>query len=243
MENKRDALLAGFKAILPILLGMTPFAVIAGVSAVETGLSPIEGIGMSLIVFAGAAQLAGLQLLGQGAVWWVIVMTALIINVRFMLYSASLGPHFEKATLKWKAFLAYFLTDQAYAVSIVEFEEERVPIDLRKWFYFGAGVTAWIIWIIGTAVGALLGAGVPESWQLEFAIPLTFIALLVPAIKNRAMLTAALVSGVLVLLGGGLPYNLGLPLAVVVSIGVGVWLEGRMGMRRWGEGEQGGVGD
>ena len=89
---------------------------------------------MSLIVFAGASQLAGLQLLGQGAVWWVIVLTAWIINVRFMLYSASLSPHLEKVPLKGKMPLAYLLTDQAYAVSIVEFEEERVPVGLRHWF-------------------------------------------------------------------------------------------------------------
>lgn len=239
MENRQDAFWAGFKAILPILLGTGPFAVIAGIAAVETGLLPVEGVGMSLIVFAGAAQLAGLQLIGQGAVWWVIVMTAWIINVRFMLYSASLGPHFEKLPLKWKIPLAHLITDQAYAVSIVEFEEGRVPIGLRHWFFFGAAITAWATWQMGTAVGALLGAGVPESWQLDFMVPLTFIALLVLAIRNRVMLGAALVSGVLGVMGNGLPFNLGLPLAVGFSIGVGVWMERRGEMRRRGAGVRG----
>ncbi len=225
MVNNRGAFLAGVKAVLPILLGTAPFAMIAGILAVETGLAPIEAIGMSLIVFAGTAQLAGLQLIGQGAVWWVIVMTAWIINVRFMLYSASLGPYFSKLPLKWKVPLAHLQTDQAFAVSIAEFDEERLPEPLRHWFFFGAAITAWVTWQTGTAVGAFLGAGVPESWQLDFAIPLTFIALLAMSIKNRAMLAAVLVSGVLILAGDGLPYNLGLPLAVVASIGFGVWLE------------------
>jgi 4-azaleucine resistance transporter AzlC len=202
-----------------------PFALIVGISAVGSGLSSVEGIGMSLVVFAGASQLAGLQLIAASASVVVIVFTVWVINVRFMLYSASLGVHFKDLPFPWKAGLAWLLTDQAYAVSIVEFENNP-DNPHKKWFYLGACVVMWAVYILGTAVGVLVGAQIPESWSLDFAIPLTFIALAIPAIKHRADLVAGVLAGGITTFGVGLPYNLGLPLGVLVGIGVGMLLEG-----------------
>ncbi|KAA3643161.1 MAG: branched-chain amino acid ABC transporter permease [Chloroflexi bacterium] len=214
----------GFRALSPIVIGVIPFAMIAGIAAIEVGLSPLEGQSMSLIVFAGAAQLAGMQLIDSGATPIVMILTVWIINLRFMLYSASLGQHFKNIKTIWKAILAFILTDQAYAVSILEFEKNAEKPH-KHWYYFGAAVLLWITWQLGTAAGLLLGTEVPESWSLDFAIPLTFIALLVPALKDRPAAFAALAAAVVVVLALGLPYNLGLPLAALAGIGVGMFTE------------------
>lgn len=209
----------------PILLGIVPFGLIAGISAVSVGLTPVHGVGMSILVFAGAAQLAALQLIGGDAPFLVVAATALIINARFVMYSASLAPHFHGASTGRKALLAYLLTDQAYAFSIRRYAERGEPISARLSYYFGAAITLWVTWQTATAVGAFLGASIPEAWSLDFAIPLVFIALLVPAIRDRADGAAAGVAAVLAVMLIGLPYNLGLPLAAAVGIVAGITVE------------------
>jgi 4-azaleucine resistance transporter AzlC len=226
MDNKISVspskqFVSGVKAISPILLGMIPFSMVAGIAAADIGLSPGYALAMSVMVFAGAAQLAALQLLSSGAPFWVIVMTAWMINLRFMLYSASIAPYLKRLPTRWKTLLAYLLTDQAYAVSVIEFERHAV-FDNRHWFYFSASLMMWLVWQVGTLTGALLGSQLPESWSLDFAIPLVFIALVVPALKDRPAIAAAFVSGLVASLAAGLPFNLGLPVAVVLGILTGM---------------------
>lgn len=209
----------------PILLGVVPFGLIAGISAVSVGLTPMHGVGMSIMVFAGAAQLAALQLIGKSAPFLVVAATALIINARFVMYSASLAPHFQEASTGRKALLSYLLTDQAYAFSIRSYTERSESTSGRLSYYLGAALTLWITWQISTAIGAFLGTSIPESWSLDFAIPLVFIALLVPAVRGRSDATAAAVAGALAVLLVGLPFNLGLPLAATTGIIAGILAE------------------
>lgn len=225
MHNRRNAFLSGAKTIAPILLGVIPFALIAGVSAVEAGFSKYEALGMSTIVFAGAAQLAVVDLVGRHASVAVIVLTALIINLRFSMYSASLAPHFSGLSLCRRALLAYLLTDQAYAVSITAYYGNQHSH--KQWFFFGAALIMWGVWQAGNAVGIFLGANIPQSWSLDFAVPLTFLALLFPAITNRPSLIAAAIAGVLALIGHSLPYNSGLVLAAAGGIAAGSLAEWR----------------
>jgi len=209
----------------PILLGIVPFGLIAGISAVSVGLTPVHGVGMSILVFAGAAQLAALQLIGRDAPFLVVAATALIINARFVMYSASLAPHFQGVSTGRKALLAYLLTDQAYAFSIRRYAEHGGSVTARFSYYLGAASTLWVTWQISTAAGAFLGASVPQAWSLDFAIPLVFIALLIPAIRDRADGAAAGVAAVLAVMLIGLPYNLGLPLAAATGIVAGITVE------------------
>jgi 4-azaleucine resistance transporter AzlC len=209
----------------PILLGVVPFGLIAGISAVAVGLTPFHGVGMSILVFAGASQLAALQLIGSNAPFLVVAATALIINARFVMYSASLARHFEQASTGRKAVLSYLLTDQAYAFSIRRYDERSEAVANRLSYYLGAALTLWVTWQISTAIGAFLGTSIPESWSLDFAIPLVFIALLIPAIRDRADGLAAAIAGALAVLLIGLPYNLGLPLAATTGIIAGIVLE------------------
>ncbi len=223
----RRATLAGIRAVVPILPGVVPFALIAGFAGVEAGVSRIQAVAMSLIVFAGAAQIAALDLIGSDAAIVVVVATALIINARFVMYSASLAPHVAGSPLRARGLAAYLLTDQIYAVSIIRFGETREPVRERLAFYLGGGATLWVTWQAGTVVGALGGGAVPESWSLDFAIPLVFIALLVPALRSRHDHVAAVVGGVVAVAAGGLRFNSGLLLAAAAGIVAGYVAAGR----------------
>jgi 4-azaleucine resistance transporter AzlC len=223
----RSALFDGSRNMVPILLGIVPFGLIAGITAISVGLEPVHGVAMSVIVFAGAAQLAALDLIGKNAPLAVVAATALIINARMVMYSASLAPYFGNTRPAGKALAAYLLTDQAYAFSIRRFVDRDESTATRLSYYLGAGATLWVTWQISTVVGALVGASIPAPWSLDFAVPLVFIALLVPAIRDRADGTAAAVAAGLSVVLASLPYNLGLPLATLAGIGAGVFAERR----------------
>ena len=215
--------ITGARDSLPILLGVVPFAMICSVAAVSVGMTPLEAMGMSFIVFAGASQLAVLQLLGEGAVWLVMILTAWIINLRFTMYSATLAPYLQKEPLVRKAPFAYILSDQAFGVTMAHFAND-LPSN-PAWYYYGAATAIWIAWQISSITGALLGTLVPESWGLDFAFPLSFMALMFAALKDRPAVLAALVGGMSAILAKGLPYNLGLVLAALLGIGAGVLAE------------------
>ncbi|WP_048076743.1 AzlC family ABC transporter permease, partial [Halorubrum sp. AJ67] len=157
------------------MLGIAPFALVAGIAAVDAGLGLAEAVGMSVIVFAGASQLAALELLGENAPLAVVVGTAAVINLRMLMYSASIAPHFADYGRRLRAGLAYLLTDQAYALSVAEFDEN--PERSRWRYYLGAAASLWIVWQVGTVAGVVLGANVPDAWGLTFAVPLVFLAL------------------------------------------------------------------
>lgn len=223
MSPPRVAALAGIKATLPLLLGVIPFGLIYGVSAAQVGLSMGETGGLSVVVFAGASQLAMLQLFADEAAVPVLIATGLVINLRLAMYSASIAPHLQHLPVLKRLGLAYLLTDQAYALAIHRYTEQ--PTDHRAAFFLGAAVPFWLTWQTCSLLGFRLGTSVPAHWHLDFAIPLTFIALLVPTLKSRSSVLTALVSGSVALGATVLPYNLGLIVAAVVGIAAGLLLE------------------
>jgi predicted branched-subunit amino acid permease len=237
--------LRGFKAELPILIGVLPFGMINGVLALQAGLIHLQAQAMSAIVFAGSSQIVLSQLIRFGAPGLVMVLTVAIINLRHMLYSASLAPYFQRLRPVWKILLSYLLTDEAYAVTIVYFQEldrdlnarlssvslagqvSSSESDSRHWFMFGAGLALWSCWQLSTLVGISLGEVVPQSWSLDFTLALTFIALVVPNLKDRASIIAALSAGAVAIYAFAVPYKLGLILAALVGIACGMLVEGR----------------
>ena len=218
----RASLLAGAAAAAPILPGILPFGLIAGFAAVDAGLSIAQASGFSVLIFAGASQLAAIDLIRQDAAFAVVVATALVINARFLMYSASLAPHFKELGASAKSLIAYVLTDQAYAFSIFHFDRHRPALSNRVAFYLGAGFTLWTTWQTATIIGAALGTEVPAGLSLEFAIPLVFMALLVPAIVDRPAAVAALTSGVIAVAAAPLEFNVGLLLAAAGGIVAGL---------------------
>jgi len=227
----RQEFFSGVQAELPLLVGVFPFGMIYGVLALAAGMPPALAQAMSAVVFAGSSQFLAVNLIAGGAPGLVIILTIVVVNLRHALYSASVAPHLRRLSPLWKLLLAYLLTDEAYAVAITHYIEPAETTALpanRHWYFLGAGLTLWTAWQVSTALGIFLGAQVPESWSLDFTLALTFIALLVPNIKDKAGGLAALSAGVTAVLASGLPYKLGLIVAALVGILVGLWSE-----RRW----------
>ena len=216
----------GIKGELPILLGVTPFGMIYGVLATSAGLSQWDAMAMSSIVFAGSSQFMLVQLVSLGTPILMMIITGFVINLRHALYSASVAPYTKHLSTLWKLILSYFLTDEAYAVTIMHYQEDT-PIKHKHWFFLGAGLALWTCWQISTAAGLFLGAQIPPSWGLDFTLALTFIALAVPAITDNASFFAAVSAGITALLTRGLPYKLNLIAAAVVGVAVGVWRDQR----------------
>lgn len=221
-------LLTGCRDELPILLGVVPFGMIYGILALDAGLSPAAAQSMSSVVFAGSAQLVTAQLWREAVPGAVIVLTVFVVNLRHALYSASLAPYLKHLGPAWKGLLAYLLTDEAYAVAVTRFvrDEDRPDVaPFRHWYLFGAGFTLWLSWQLSTAAGVFLGGVVPRSWSLEFTLPLTFIALVFPGLKDRGAISAAAAAGLLAVVAAGLPFKLGLVAAAIAGILVGLVVE------------------
>ena len=212
----------GCRAVSPLLPGVLPFAMIAGTTAIQLNMSLFAALSLSWIVFAGASQLAILAMLETQAPGFVVILTALAINLRFSMYSATLAPHLKELGGRKKALFAYLLTDQAFLLSLQQYENKAVQPHA---FYLGAATTLWLIWQLGTATGVALGRGLPEIWSLDFAVPLSFLALLVPAIKNKAGLAAALTAGITILWTRHLPLQLGLIAATILGVAAGVFYD------------------
>lgn len=223
---KRQEFLNGIKGELPILLGVAPFAMIYGVLATSAGLTSLDAQAMSAVIFAGSSQFMLVQLINLGAPTLVLILSGFIINLRHALYSASIAPYTKHLSSLWKAILSYILTDEAYAVVIMHYRKEE-DSGYKHWYFLGAGLVLWACWQLSTAAGIFLGAQVPPSWGLDITLALTFIALVVPAINDKPTMLAALSAGTIALLARGLPYKLGLIVAAVVGIAVGLWSEER----------------
>jgi len=219
---------AGARASAPVLLGVFPFGVVTGVAMVAGGIPPLEAILMSFIAFAGASQLAATQLLGAAAPVAVILVTAFFINLRFVMYSASMRTFLAGLPLRWRLGLGYILSDNAYALCITRYTQH--PEDgNRHWYFLGAALPIWAAWQVATILGVVAGTSVPAAWKLDFAAPLAFIAMSVPLLRDRAMVAAALAAGITVVLAYALPMRLGLVLAAVAGILAGLLVETRTG--------------
>jgi 4-azaleucine resistance transporter AzlC len=220
-SNRRSGTIDGARAIGPLMIGVIPFGLVFGIVAAGSSVGSWLGGSTSVIIFAGAAQLATLQLIDAGVAGAVVIATALVINARHLMYSAALAPHFQEFPAIARFTLPYVMTDQAFAVSIVRYGEVTDPV-YKQWYFTGAGMTLWITWQISTVAGIVLGAQVPASWSLDFTIPLIFLVLLVPAIKSRTELIAALVGGGVAVAAAGAPYGLGLMIGAVSGVIAGV---------------------
>jgi predicted branched-subunit amino acid permease len=211
-----------------MLIGVAPFGLVVGATSVTDHFGTGAAVGLSTIVFAGASQLAVLQTLASGGSAIVAAIAAWTINLRILLYSASLAPELSHEATGRRLFAAYFLTDQAYAVSITRWKVEHSPPEGRLSFYMGAGVTLWIVWQIATVTGALVGSAVPADVPLDFAIPLVFLVLLIPTLVSIPAVVAAAAGGVAAVaaaeLGAG---GLSILVGAAAGIAAGVVAEAR----------------
>jgi 4-azaleucine resistance transporter AzlC len=224
----RGEFVLGLRDQVPILLAVIPFGLIFGALALAEGISPIAAQGFSLFVFAGSAQFIAVTLIGDGTPVAVAILTIAIVNLRHALYSATLGPYLAHLPRRWRWPLSWLLTDEAFATSVVHFRHRPGPH--RHWYLLGSGLALWTSWQASTAIGIALGAAIPPSWNLEFALPLTFIALLIPVLRDRPAWAAALSAGIVAVLLAFLPYKLGLLAGAASGIAAGLLFERRAGL-------------
>ncbi|MEL6958897.1 MAG: AzlC family ABC transporter permease [Pseudomonadota bacterium] len=224
--SERSWYWAGFREGLPFLLVVMPFGLLFGVISIEAGLTPLQTMAFSSVVFAGASQFAALQLMVDNAPVFIVLATALAVNLRMAMYSASLSLWLGKAPLWQRALVAYVNVDQSYAVSINRYEDQpELTLRQRIAFFFGAVSPVCPMWVVATALGVWLGAGIPDWMALDFAVPICFLAIIAPMMRTLAHMVAAVVSIVLALLLAGLPFNLGLLVAALVAMAVGARIE------------------
>jgi predicted branched-subunit amino acid permease len=217
----RTAFLEGVRDMLPAVVGMTPFGVVCGVGAISAGASPLAALAMSLIMFSGAAQIIAAQLLAAGAPLAVIVLSCFVVSLRFLMYSAALAPHLRPLDHRWRHLLAFLLTDQAFAASIGRFRDSD---DLRASasYFLGGGVALWVMWQAATVVGIFLGTVIPASWQLEFVVPLCFLSLLAPLLRDWPTLVVVAVSATAAVALDAMPMRLSMICAGLLGIVAGV---------------------
>ncbi|WP_339512970.1 AzlC family ABC transporter permease [Pseudomonas sp. RL_15y_Pfl2_60] len=218
----------GVRDMLPMLLGAMPFGIIYGSLAVAAGLSPWQTLAMSVFVFAGSAQFIAISLLSSGVGITVLLLTTFVVNLRHALYSASLQPFVRHLPTRWRMSLAFWLTDEAFAV--VQHRYALGDESLNKhWYFLGAALAMYSNWLLCTVIGLVFGQSVPNlaEWGLDFAMLATFIGIVVPMLRNRPQVAAALVAAAVALACHELPYKLGLMAAAFSGILVGVVLERR----------------
>ncbi len=224
--SRSQEFLHGCRDILPMIVGAVPFGIIFGTLSVGAGLTIWQTIGMSLLVFAGSAQFIAVTLITGGVGALVVLLTTFIVNLRHALYSAAMQPFVRHLPSRWRVPLAFWLTDEAFAV--IQHRYARDDGSPHKhWFFLGAALTMYLSWQLATLAGIAFGQAVPNvaKWGLDFAMIATFIGIAVPMIRTRPQLASALVAGVVALLTWELPYKLGLIAAALAGIVVGVWLE------------------
>ena len=222
----KSAFWLGFRDSAPFIVVVAPFALVFGVIATEAGLNLAEVMGFTILVIAGAAQLTALQLMTENAPTVVVLASALAVNLRMAMYSASLAPHLGKAPLWQRAFVAYFLVDQSYAVSSLRYDKAPEMSSAQKVaYFFGSVAPVAPVWYGFTLVGALVGQAIPPEFALDFAVPIAFLALIAPALRTPAHVAAAFVAIVGVLVFGWVPYNLGLLIAALLGMMAGAQVE------------------
>ncbi|MCL1629426.1 MULTISPECIES: AzlC family ABC transporter permease [Roseinatronobacter] len=225
----------GFRAGLPFLLVILPFGIVFGVVATEAGLNLSQTMGFSVFVIAGAAQFVAIQLMVENAPILIILATSLAVNLRMAMYSASLAPHLGPVPWWKRAVVAYFMVDQAYAASILKYEDSpQMPPRAKLAYYMGVITPVCPMWYVATYGGAVLGDVIPADLPIDFAVPITFLALIVPMLRSAAHVVAAVVSITGVLVFSFVPFNLGLLLAALLAMVAGAEVERRITKRNAG---------
>jgi predicted branched-subunit amino acid permease len=226
--DPKAAFWRGARNTLPFLIVVGPFALLFGVVGTEAGLSLVEVMSFSVLVIAGAAQFTAIQLMTDHAPTLIVILTALAVNLRTAMYSAALTPHLGGAPFRTRALAAYLIFDQPFAISIAEYEKrpEMTPAE-KLAFFFGTATPLVPVWYGATLAGALLGRGIPEEFALDFAVPITFLALVAPMLRTSAHVTAAGVSILASLAFSFIPYNGGLLIAAALAMMAGAEVERR----------------
>ncbi len=217
---------AGARATIPLIIGAIPFGLIFGTLAAASELSFGATVAMSAFVFAGSAQFIAIGMLAAGTTWPVVVLTTFVVNLRHILYATTLVPHVKRLSPAWQVPLAFWLTDETFAVVVNRYyQPDSSPC--KHWYYLGSAVAMYVNWQICTYLGLTVGQLIPNaaSWGLDFAMPVTFIGMIIPYLRNKPMWAAVIISGIVSVLAQPLPHKLGLMVAALAGIAGGLLVE------------------
>lgn len=216
----------GYRAVLPGLLALIVWGVVTGVAMVKSGLTEQTATVMSLLVYAGSAQLTALPLILSDAPLWLIFTAGLIVNLRFVIFGAALHPYFKNMAWPKRLALGYLSVDVAFVVFMPRFSDDPKKGTVEQhWFYAGALMSSWLAWQVSSLTGIALGAIVPTTWSLDFAAVLALIAMMMPLVSNRPILVSILVAAFVAWITQPWPLRLGLIAAVVAGSVAGMWAE------------------
>ncbi|MFN8372284.1 MAG: AzlC family ABC transporter permease [Anaerolineae bacterium] len=224
--SRRAEFWAGARDTFPLIVGAIPFGIIFGAVGVNSGLSPAATIAMSIFVFAGSAQFIGAGLAGQGVGIPIIILTTFVVNLRHALYSATLAPHVKQLSQKWLMPLGFWLTDETFAVVVTRYNRDDGS-PYKHWYHLGSSVSMYLNWQLCTLIGLIAGQSFQgiENLGLSFALVVTFIGLVVPAVRTRPVLVSVIVSGVVAILAYPMENKLGLIVAALSGVIAGVAAE------------------
>ncbi len=229
----RNAYLAGMRDGWPYIFMVVPFSILFGVVAIDAGLSLAQTIGFTVLVIAGAAQFAALQLMVENAAVPLVLLAALAVNLRMAMYSASLVPYLGAAPLWQRALVAYLNFDQTYMASVTRYEDRpEMSVQQRFLYFMGVATPIAPVWYAMTLVGAYAGAAIPDAWALDFVLPITFLAMVAPMLKSLAHVAAAVVSIAVALSLHWLPSGAGLLVAAFCAMSTGAVVETLMERRQ-----------
>lgn len=235
-EGLATVWVAGALRSIPFLIVMIPFGLVFGVASINAGLSFWQTVAFSTIVLAGASQITALQLMVDHAPLAIILLSAMAVNLRMAMYSASLVPWLGQASAGLRAVIAYVLIDQTFALSLARFEADpRMTLRQRVAYFFGTVTMLALPWPLFTALGATLGRTIPPQFALDFAVPITFLAMIAPSLRSVPHLAAAATGFTLALVFAWLPSGLGLIVAAAIAMMVGAEVERREARRKAGQ--------
>jgi len=237
-QARRAAWLDGLRVVAPALIALAAWGLVTGVATVKSGLTQWQALGMSLLMFAGSAQLAALPLIAADAPIWVVLLTTAVVNLRFVIFTAGLFPYFRHLPVGRRMLLGYVTGDVSFALSVSRWSAQSMPEHgsrERTWFYLGICTGTWVVWQTSSIAGIFLGGSIPGTWGLDFVAILALVALVLPMIAGAPTVAGALVAGVVAVLAAGVPLKLGLVVAVLAGIGVAMavdLLQDRLGPTR-----------
>ena len=233
-SSRRDAALRGARELLPLSPGIFAWGLVTGVAMVKSGLSTLDATILSLLAYAGSAQLAAMPLIATLAPLWLVTLTAIIVNLRFVVYTALLRPHFTHLTAGRRLWLGYIVGDIMFVrfTSLLQ-QEPNYPHKVA--YYTGGALANWVIWQVSSLIGIFAASVIPASWGLELAGTLALVALLVPLCRQWPALAGALAAALVAVLAHSLPLRLGLLCGVVVGIAVALLVDQQL-RRRTGSG-------
>lgn len=222
-QGRLSLFLEGAKDTFPLIVGAIPFGIIFGTLAATAGVSFGATMGLSMFVFAGASQFVCVGLVAAGTAWPMIVLTTFVVNLRHMLYGATMVPFYKDLSPLWKMVLSFGLTDETFAVAVSRYSQRDGALD-KHYYNLGSMVFMYLNWNLCTVIGLTAGKAFPEisQWGLDFAMPATFIGIVIPYLVSKPMWASVFTAGAVSILAGGLPHKLGLMVAAIAGVGVGL---------------------